>query len=161
MLETSKQAMALVVCIVVVLAVGNIGTMTTIKATHSWYAQIQKPAWTPPDWVFGPVWTALFVMMAVAAWLVWRQGGFAAQKLPLMLFLVQLALNAAWTPLFFGAGWFGAALLEILLLWCAILATMIVFRQTNPAAGWLMLPYFLWVSYASTLNAGIWWLHRK
>jgi translocator protein len=100
-------------------------------------------------------------MMAVAAWLVWRQGGFAVQRLPLTLFIVQLALNAAWTPIFFGAQWFGVAMLEIVLLWCAILATMIAFRQTSPAAGWLMLPYFLWVSYASTLNAGIWWLNRK
>ena len=155
MLETSKQVMALVVCIVVVLAVGNIGTMTTIKATHSWYAQIQKPAWTPPDWVFGPVWTTLFVMMAVAAWLVWRQGGFAAQKLPLTLFIVQLALNASWTPVFFGLRAFGAAFGLIALLWVAILATTILFFRVSGTAGALMIPYLAWVSYASTLNYAI------
>src|SRR5512134_3395392 len=89
-----------------------------------WYASLKKPSWNPPGWIFGPVWTTLYTMMAVAAWLVWKRGGFAAQRRPLTLFLVQLALNAAWTPLFFGLHWPGVAFTEIVLIWLAIAATL-------------------------------------
>ena len=90
-----------------------------------WYAQLRKPSWNPPGWIFGPVWTALYTMMAVAAWLVWRRGGFAAQRVPLGLFLLQLLLNAAWSPLFFGLHHPALAFVEIVMLWLAILATVL------------------------------------
>ena len=124
-----------------------------------WYGTLQKPSWNPPGWIFGPVWTTLYTMMGVAAWLVWKRGGFAAQRGPLGLFLVQLALNAAWTPLFFGLHWVGAALAEILLLWLAIAATIVAFRKAHTGAMWLLLPYLAWVSFASALNFTLWRLN--
>lgn len=124
-----------------------------------WYAGLNKPAWNPPSWVFGPVWSALYAMMAVAAWLVWRRGGFVAQRRPLALFLTQLVLNAAWTPLFFGLHQPGAAFAEILLLWMAIAATLAAFRPVSYAAAWLLAPYLAWVSFAAVLNGVLWRLN--
>ena len=124
-----------------------------------WYAALKKPSWNPPGWIFGPVWTALYTMMAVAAWLVWRQGGFAAQRRPLAFFLSQLALNALWTPLFFGLHCTGVACAEIVLLWLAIAATMAVFRPVNRTAAWLLTPYLAWVSFAAVLNFTLWRLN--
>jgi benzodiazapine receptor len=124
-----------------------------------WYVALKKPAWNPPGWVFGPVWTALYTMMAVAAWLVWRCGGWAAQRRPLLLFLTQLALNAVWTPLFFGLHRPGLAFAEIVLLWLAIAATLVVFRPVSRAAAWLLVPYLAWVSFAGVLNFTLWRLN--
>lgn len=106
-----------------------------------WYASLKKPAWNPPGWVFGPVWTSLYTMMAVAVWLVWKRGGFAAQRRALALFFVQLALNALWTPLFFGLHRPGLAFAEIVLLWLAIAATLATFRPVSRTAAWLLAPY--------------------
>ena len=124
-----------------------------------WYAMLKKPSWNPPGWIFGPVWSALYPMMAVAAWLVWKRGGFAGQRRPLTLFLVQLALNAAWTPLFFGLHWPGVAFAEIVLLWLAIVATIAAFCLVSRAAAWLLVPYLAWVSVASVLNFALWRLN--
>lgn len=124
-----------------------------------WYASLNKPPWNPPGWIFGPVWTALYVMMAIAAWLVWRRGGFASQRSPLRWFLVQLALNAAWTPLFFGLHAPGWAFAEILMLWLAIASTVAAFWRASRAAAWLLVPYLLWVSFASWLNFTLWRLN--
>jgi translocator protein len=124
-----------------------------------WYASLKKPSWNPPGWLFGPVWTALYTMMAVAAWLVWQRGGFATQRGPLTLFLVQLALNAAWTPLFFGLHRPGAAFAEIVLLWLAIVATIIAFRRASRPATLLLVPYLAWVSFAAALNLALWRLN--
>jgi benzodiazapine receptor len=124
-----------------------------------WFAALQKPAWNPPGWIFGPVWSALYTLMAVAAWLVWRRGGFAAQGRPLGAFLAQLALNALWTPLFFGLHWPGAAFAEILLLWLAIAWTIAQFWRVQRAAAWLLAPYLAWVSFAAVLNGTLWRLN--
>jgi tryptophan-rich sensory protein len=124
-----------------------------------WYASLQKPSWNPPSSVFGPVWTALYTMMAVAAWLVWRQGGFTVQRRPLAFFLGQLALNAAWSPLFFGLRWPGAACVEIAALWLAIGATLLSFRSASPIAACLLAPYLAWVSFAAVLNFTLWRLN--
>lgn len=124
-----------------------------------WYSALKKPSWNPPAWIFEPVWTALYTMMAVAAWLVWKRGGFAAQRRPLALFLVQLALNAAWTPLFFGLHWPGVAFTEIVLLWLAIAATLAAFRPVSGVAAWLLVPYLAWVSFAAALNFALWRLN--
>ncbi len=124
-----------------------------------WYAALRKPAWNPPSWIFGPVWTALYIMMAVAAWLVWRRGGWRAQRRPLGLFLVQLALNAAWTPLFFGLHLPGVAFAEILLLWLAIAWTLAAFWRVHRVAAWLLAPYLAWVSFAAVLNFTLWRLN--
>lgn len=124
-----------------------------------WYAALQKPSWNPPGWVFGPVWSALYALMAVAAWLVWRRGGFAAQGRPLGVFLAQLALNALWTPLFFGLHQPGVAFAEILLLWLAIAWTIALFLRVNGPAAWLLVPYLAWVSFAAVLNGTLWRLN--
>jgi len=124
-----------------------------------WYASLTKPSWNPPGWIFGPVWTALYAMMAVAAWLIWKRGGFAAQHRLLSLFLVQLVLNALWTPLFFGLRQPGLAVAEIILLWAAILATLMAFRPVSRTAAWLLVPYLAWVSFAAVLNGTIWRLN--
>ncbi len=121
-----------------------------------WYASLNKPAWNPPSWLFGPVWTALYLMMAIAAWLVWRRGGFRANRQPLGWFLAQLGLNAAWSPLFFGLQWPGVAFAEILLLWCAIAGTLVSFLRVNRVAGGLLAPYLAWVSFAAVLNFALW-----
>ncbi|MDP4625423.1 MAG: tryptophan-rich sensory protein [Akkermansiaceae bacterium] len=124
------------------------------------YAELRKPDWNPPGWIFGPVWSVLYTMMAVAAWLVWKQCGFAAQRMTLGIFFVQLALNALWSPLFFGLQWMGIAFVEIVLMWFAILMTVVAFRKVSRPAAWLLMPYLLWVGFASVLNGTLWWMNR-
>jgi tryptophan-rich sensory protein len=124
-----------------------------------WYAGLRKPSWNPPNWVFGPVWTALYTLMAVAAWLVWRRGGFRAQRVALALYLLQLGLNALWTPLFFGLKSPGLAFAEIVLLWGALLATIVAFWKAQRFAATLLLPYLAWVTFATVLNFALWRLN--
>jgi translocator protein len=121
-----------------------------------WYAGLNKPSWNPPSWVFGPVWTTLYTCMAVAAWLVWRQGGWKKQRLALTAYVIQLVLNAAWTPIFFGLQQPGWALVEILFLLAAILITVRFFAQATRCAAGLLLPYAAWVAFASFLNFTLW-----
>lgn len=124
-----------------------------------WYAQLQKPSWNPPSWVFGPAWTALYTMMAIAAWLVWQRGGFAEQRVALNLFLLQLLFNAAWSPLFFGLRNPALALVDIVLLWLALLATLLNFWGRSRVAGAVLIPYLAWVSFATALNFALWRLN--
>jgi len=130
-----------------------------VAASGGWYASLLKPAWNPPAWVFGPAWTVLYVSMAVAAWLVWREGGWKAQRPALGLFLVQWLLNALWTPLFFGMHRTGLAFAEIIALWLALAVTLVVFWRVRMAAGVLLVPYLAWVSFAAFLNFTIWRLN--
>lgn len=125
----------------------------------AWYAGLEKPAWTPPGWVFGPVWTTLYTLMGVAAWLVWRRNGSPGARVALGLFLVQLALNAAWTPLFFGAHAMLGAFVCIALLWIAVAATLVAFWRQTHAAGLLLVPYLAWLTLASALNFALWRLN--
>ena len=126
----------------------------------AWYAELDKPSWTPPNAAFGPVWTALYVMMAVAAWLVWARCGAAGAPAALTAFLVQLGLNATWSWLFFGRQAIGLALLDLVLLWAALAATTTLFWRKRPLAGALLAPYLLWTTYAGFLNFAIWRLNR-
>jgi tryptophan-rich sensory protein len=121
-----------------------------------WYGQLVKPSWTPPSWLFPPVWTILYAMMAVAAWLVWSQKGFAGASLALGLFMLQLLLNGLWSWFFFGLQNITLGLVDMTLLWFALLATLIAFWRQRPFAGWLLAPYLVWVSYAASLNIAIW-----
>ena len=122
----------------------------------SWYPSLAKPAWTPPDWLFGPVWTLLYLMMGLAAWLVWRQAEAGRARRPLLLYALQLLLNTCWSLLFFGLRSPGLALLEILLLWLAIAATLWAFARVRGWAAALLAPYLAWVSFAVALNFAIW-----
>lgn len=126
----------------------------------AWYAALQKPAWNPPNWIFGPVWTALYATMAIAAWLVWKRGGFAGQRVALSFFLAQLLFNALWSPLFFGLRHPALAFVDIVLLWLALLGTVVVFWKARPIAGMLLLPYLAWVTFAGALNFALWQLNR-
>ncbi len=151
-----QQSIGLFVSILICFAAAGIGSLATTPQVPGWYASLAKPTWTPPGWIFGPVWTLLYLMMAVAAWLVWRQAGFAGAKLPLTLFAIQLALNSVWSVLFFGLQNPGAAAVEIVLLWAVILATLVTFWRRSRVAGGLLAPYLAWVSYAAVLNVAIW-----
>ncbi len=152
----------LIAACAVSLSAGLIGSfVVTGGGWSSWYATIQKPSFTPPSWVFGPVWTVLYLLMGVAAWLVWQEGlRFRAVRISLIWFLVQLALNALWSPVFFGLHRIGLALLVLVLLWVAIAVTMHHFFRVSRPAGWLLVPYLLWVSFAAALNISIWALNR-
>ncbi len=125
-------------------------------APGAWYLELRKPAWNPPGWIFGPVWTLLYAAMAVAAWRVWRASSPAERRPALTAWGLQLLLNAAWSWLFFGLHEPGLAFAEILALWAAILATTILFFRRDRVAGRLMVPYLAWVSFAAALNFALW-----
>ena len=155
-----RQVVGLVVCLAAVFAAAGGASHFTARSVAEWYPALAKPAWTPPNAVFAPVWTALYFLMALVAWLVWRKaGGLAAARLPLALFAVQLALNAAWSILFFGLRMPGLAFGELVLLWLAIVATLAAFWRVLPAAGLLLAPYLAWVTFAGALNFAIWRLN--
>jgi tryptophan-rich sensory protein len=153
---TTRQAIALAVSVGICLGAAGIGSILTTPSIATWYATLRKPPWTPPNWLFGPVWTALYLGMAVAVWLVWRQAGFSPARLALTLFVIQLALNVAWSGIFFRMRLPGAAFLEVVLLWLFILLTAIAFWPVSRTASWLLVPYLTWVTYAGALNAAIW-----
>jgi tryptophan-rich sensory protein len=141
--------------------VAAIGSIATARSVQTWYRGIEKPTWNPPDWIFGPVWTLLYFLMAVAAWLVWRTADWDKIQLPMTLFALQLGFNLAWSILFFGLRFPGLAFLDIVLLWGSILLTITRFFPISTAAGWLLVPYALWVTFAATLNFTIWKLNRN
>jgi tryptophan-rich sensory protein len=148
--------MKLVICLAAPLLVGVVGAAFTRESVQTWYPTLQKPWFTPPGWVFGPAWTVLYVLMGVAAFLVWRAGWERrAVRVALGCFLAQLVLNGLWSPAFFGlrsplAGW-----VVLVLLVPAILATVLEFRRVSTAAAWLLIPYLLWTGFATVLNASI------
>jgi tryptophan-rich sensory protein len=151
-----RQTLGLIISIAICYGTAGLGGLVTAPQVTDWYAKLAKPEWTPPDWVFGPVWTVLYLCMAVAVWLVWRQAGIAAAKVPLALFAAQLVLNGFWSVVFFGLQQPGIAALEIALLWAAILATVIAFWNRSMWASLLLVPYLGWVSFAVLLNWRIW-----
>ena len=146
------SAIVLTFFLVAVFTVALLGSVFVALSPPGWYSQ---PSWAPPESLFGPVWTVLYIMMAASAWLVWRKSGAEARK-ALVMFAVQLALNAAWTPVFFGLQAPGAALAVIVLLWFAIGATIVAFVRHSRFAAILLVPYMLWVSFAAALNWSIW-----
>ena len=152
---------ALVIAIVLCELSGIIGSLFTVSAVREWYPTLVTPSFAPPSWVFGPVWTTLFALMGVAAWLVWEKGMKRQNvKVALGIFLVQLILNTAWSILFFGLHAPGGALVEIIFLWAAIVAAIIAFAKISKPAAWLLAPYILWVSFAAYLNYAFWVLNR-
>jgi uncharacterized protein YbjT (DUF2867 family)/tryptophan-rich sensory protein len=155
--ETADKCLAmLLVLLAVCFGTAAVGAALTAGPVRDWYPTLRKPAWTPPDWVFGPVWTILYVLMALAAWFVWRRARGAASRTALGLFAVQLVLNAAWSGLFFTLRSPASAFAEIILLWCAIAATLSSFGRVSTLGASLLVPYLLWVTYAAALNGTIW-----
>jgi translocator protein len=151
----SRQAWGLAAWLLVCFAAAAIGGAASARAAP-FYAELQRPAWAPPGWLFGPVWTVLYTMQAIAAWLVWRARGFAGARAALGLFLLQLVANALWTWLFFAWRQGALAFAEILVLWALIACTMVAFHRWNRTAALLLLPYLLWVTFASALTYSIW-----
>lgn len=149
----------LVVFVGLCLAVGALGGWVTADSVKTWYTTINKPSFTPPNWVFGPVWTVLYVLMGIAGWRVWCKARPDQLRVPLALFAVQLALNLAWSVVFFGAHRIGGAVLVIVGLEAAILATMVAFRRIDGLAALLLVPYALWVVFAAALNIAVWQLN--
>jgi tryptophan-rich sensory protein len=141
-------------------AVSAIGAVASIQA-KSFYSQLLQPNWAPPPEVFGPVWTVLYILMAIAAWLIWRTGGFRANRHALTLFMLQLAFNALWSWLFFAWHLGALALADVLVLWILIVLTLIAFWRGRPLAGALLIPYLLWVSFATALNFSLWQLNPE
>ena len=151
---------ALTAFVALTFSAAGIGSAFTARSVRTWYVTLRKPAGNPPATYFGPVWTALYFLMAVAAWNVWRiGGGWDGASPAITIFLIQLGLNAAWSIIFFGLRSPGWALTEIILLWTAVLATMILFWRISTFSGALLLPYLAWITYAAYLNAGIWHLN--
>lgn len=139
--------------------VGLLGGLWTGPEIRGWYRTLAKPSFNPPSWIFGPVWTTLYLLMAIAAWLVFNAPASSARTLGLDFFLVQLVLNLMWSWIFFRKHSIGAAALEVSILWISIGATTIVFSQVSAPSAWLMAPYWAWVTFASILNATIWRLN--
>jgi translocator protein len=141
--------------------VGVISGLLTRRDVAGWYAGLRKPSFNPPNWIVGPVWTALYVLMGVAAWMVWSQPVAQLRTYALVWFAIQLALNFLWSLIFFRWHAIAGALGEISFLWLAIVATMVMFWEVRPLAGWLLVPYLAWVSFAIALNLGIFRLNRN
>jgi benzodiazapine receptor len=157
----ASDIVSLVVAVVIPLVVGGLGGAATAPSIPAWYQGLNKPAWNPPNWVFGPVWTLLYILMGIAAWLVWRQGWDNPQvQAALAIFGIQLLLNLFWSLIFFGLHSPGWAVLEIVVLWGFILATIVLFYRLESVAGLLLIPYQLWVTFAAALNAAVWQLNR-
>lgn len=146
---------ALAVILLICFGIAGLGGAFTSTGLGPWYDSLRKPDWNPPKWVFGPVWTLLYALMAVAAWLVWRRRELPPARTGLRLFAAQLVLNLGWTIVFFSIRSPEWAFLEILVLWAAIAATLALFWQVRRSAGLLMVPYLLWVTFAMILNATI------
>ncbi|MCZ3366680.1 MULTISPECIES: TspO/MBR family protein [Methanobacterium] len=155
-----SEILKLVVSILIPLIAGFIGSIATMSSIPTWYASIIKPDWAPPNWVFGPVWTTLFILMGIALFLVWRKGLWRRDvKIAVIIFAVQLVLNVLWSVIFFGLQSLLGGLIEIVFLWIAILATIIAFYRISKPAGILLLPYIIWVTIASYLTYTVYLLN--
>lgn len=151
-----RDVFGLAAFVVMCFGVSLLGGRATLPALAHWYPDLAKPAWTPPVWVFGPVWTLLYPMVAVAGWLAWREGRSRGGTL---VYLLQLTLNAAWPFVFFTERRIGWALVCVVVLWLAILGTLVAFWRVSRTAALLLVPYLGWVGFAATLNAALWWMN--
>ena len=155
-----SDVLGIAIAVIVCELVGVVGAIFTAPVIPTWYASLVKPSFTPPGWLFGPVWTTLYALMGIAAFIVWRRGlAVAGVKAALLLFVVQLLLNALWSPVFFGVHSPSGGLAIILALWVAIVATIALSAGVSKAAAVLLVPYLLWVSFATVLNFSIWRLN--
>jgi translocator protein len=152
--------LGLVVFLALCFAVGGIGGLVTYPALDVWYKNLNKPSWTPPNAVFGPVWNTLFLLTAFAGWLVWRKKGLAGARVQMSAFAAQLALNLLWSVFFFGLRRPDLAFIDVLLLWIAVAAMVVTFYRVRPLACLMMLPYLGWVTYAALLNFALWQMNR-
>jgi translocator protein len=157
--STRQQIVALIIFLGLVAAVSGLGSLFTMAGMDGWYESLEQPDWQPPDWLFGPVWSVLYLGIGVAAWLVWRDHGADEARWPLSIWGMQLALNLLWTGIFFGLKQPGIASIEIIALWVAILATIVAFWKISKLAAVILVPYLAWVTYAGALTIAIWRLN--
>jgi tryptophan-rich sensory protein len=153
--HTRKSILGLLAWLALLTVAAALGSLASLDAPR-FYAALTRPDWAPPAWVFGPAWTVLYTMMAIAAWLVWREPASARTRTALVLFMLQLVLNVLWSWLFFGWGLGLASVIEIVLLWVSIAATIMAFWRIRRLAGALLLPYIAWVTFAAALNFTVW-----
>lgn len=154
-----NNPLKLIIALAIPLLIGFSGSFFTASEIGSWYQTIQKPLWNPPNWIFGPVWTTLYVLMGISLFLVWRSSA-SQKRVAIILFTVQLVLNFFWSFIFFKHHQIGLAFAEILVLWLMILLTIFSFARINKLAAWLLVPYISWVSFAAILNFTIWQLNK-
>ncbi len=157
---TLRSALALPLFILATFLAGGIGSWATFESVRTWYPTLVKPSWNPPSWIFGPVWTTLYVLMSIAVWRVWRRREGAAALRLALAYGGHLVLNALWSILFFGLHRPALALAEILVLWGVLAAFQRLLWREDRIAAALWAPYLLWVSFATVLNATLWWLNR-
>lgn len=158
---TIKNIFILFIWIIIAFIPAMLGSTVTSANIPTWFAALNKPSFNPPGWVFGPVWTLLYLLMGIAAFLVWNKGIENKEvKIALFIFIAQLVLNGIWSFLFFGRHWILISFIEIAILWCFILLTIIKFYALSPVAGLILIPYLLWVSFASVLNFSFWMLNK-
>lgn len=158
--SATTLAIGLAISIAVCFLAAGVGGFATTSSVNGWYTQIDKPSWNPPSWIFGPVWSTLYLMMGVSAWLVWKNSGLKKSKLALGWFAFHLLLNILWSVLFFGLQQPGWALVEIIVLWISIAIAIVLFYHHSKLAAGLLVSYLLWVSFATFLNYAIWSLNR-
>jgi len=155
-----KNLLILALCIALPLAIGGLSGYLTVGGLAEWYVNLNKPSFNPPGWIFGPVWTLLYALMGISLYLILKSESEHLKTTAYALFGVQLMLNFWWSFIFFNARQLGWALVEILVLWAAILAMILVFYRISKPAALLQIPYLLWVSFATVLNATLWWMNR-
>jgi len=149
----------LIISILLPLSVGAIAGMFTSQAVPVWYASLNRPSFSPPNWVFGPVWTSLYILLGISFFLIWKEEASKERDLAIKVFSIQMLLNFAWSFIFFYFNLIGAALIEIILLWISIALMIYLFYKIKPVAAYMNIPYLLWVSFAAILNAGYYFLN--
>lgn len=156
-----KTYFKLIFSILICLSIGYIGSFFTGESITTWYASLQKPSYNPPSWIFGVVWTILYILMGISAFLVWKQGiDKRPVKIVLIFFLLQLFLNGLWTPIFFKYHLIGIAFIEIIILWIFVIITIFKLWRISKASAILLLPYLMWLSFAIILNGSFWYLNK-
>ncbi|MDQ7818132.1 MAG: TspO/MBR family protein [Melioribacteraceae bacterium] len=149
----------LAISLVLPLSVGAVAGMLTSQAVPTWYASLNRPSFNPPNWVFGPVWTSLYILLGISFYLIWKENPSKYRNLAIKVFSIQILLNFLWSFIFFYFNLIGVALLEIILLWISIVTMIYLFYKIKPIAAYLNIPYLLWVSFATILNSGYYFLN--
>jgi tryptophan-rich sensory protein len=158
---TKTLTLKFLISILLPLSLGAIAGMFTSQSVPEWYATLNRPSFNPPNWIFGPVWTTLYILMGTSFFLIWKQEASKVRNRAILIFLLQLILNFAWSFIFFYFKMIGLALVEIILLWISIVMMLIVFYKIKPIASYINIPYLLWVSFATVLNASYYILNRS
>jgi translocator protein len=158
---SKSQIVKLIVSLLLPLGLGSIAGLITSEAVPEWFAALNRPSFSPPNWLFGPVWTTLYILLGLSFFLIWKQEASRQRNQAIIIFFVQMALNFGWSFIFFYFNMIGLALIEIVLLWISIIIMLLLFYKIKPAAAYMNIPYLIWVTFASVLNAGYYILNRS